>query len=325
MKRALLCAFAAVLAFGSDDLADIYRVKGADALEAKANEVLSDPSYWFDRLNKMDTRFGYYESPKHLFIVDKAARKMFFYDYDKNVLTKAGEYDATMGDAVGDKYKEGDNKTPVGVYDVTKKLKQGEKLFDKYYGPLAYVTNYPNALDRSLNKTGHGIWVHGFPLNGSRDNPNTKGCVAIDNEDLTFLDARADVAKISVMINEDGVLEADKKDLAAVLALLYKWRWTWKMNDLDEYLALYAKDFVRFDGVSRQEFDRIKRQIFGKGERKRIEFSDIKVEPYPNSLNKLIYKASFWQDYEAVTHRSNRVKELYLRKSGDRFEIMLER
>jgi hypothetical protein len=39
----------------------------------------------------------------------------------------------------------------------------------------------------------------------------------------------------------------------------------------------------------------------------------------------LIYKVSLWQNYEATTHRSSRVKELYLRKSGERFEIALER
>ncbi|MDR0664120.1 MAG: L,D-transpeptidase family protein [Helicobacteraceae bacterium] len=325
MRGFIYFAFAAILAFGADDLAEIYRVKGVNALEAKANEILSDPSYWLDRLDKADTRFGYFESPKHIFIVDKAARKFFFYDYEGGVLTRVAEYDATMGDATGDKYKEGDNKTPVGVYSVTAKLKQGERLFDKYYGPLAFVTNYPNAFDRKLKKTGHGIWLHGFPINGSRENPNTKGCVAIENEHLTFLDSRADLAKITVMINEEGTLEAKKEDLAAVMALLYEWRWTWKINDLERYLRLYSEDFVRSDGISRKEFDRIKRLIFGKGEKKRIEFSEIEVVPYPNSLNKLIYKASFWQDYEATTHRSSRVKELYLQKSGDRFEIVLER
>ncbi|MDR2638824.1 MAG: L,D-transpeptidase family protein [Helicobacteraceae bacterium] len=325
MRGFLAFALAAALSFGAEDLAEIYRLKGAAALEARASAILSDPSYWLERLEKIETRFGYFESPRHLFIVDKAARKLFFYDYGENALTKVGEYDATMGDATGDKYKEGDNKTPVGVYSVTATLKQGERLFDKYYGPLAFVTNYPNALDRVLKKTGHGIWIHGFPLGGVRDNPNTKGCVAIENEALTFLDSRADRSKIAVTINESGVLEADKQDLAAVLALIYEWRWRWKTNDLDRYLGLYAADFVRSDGISRQEFDRIKRLIFGKGEQKRIEFSDIEVVPYPNSLNKLIYKASFWQDYEATTHRSSRVKELYLRKSGERFEIALER
>ncbi|MDR2151429.1 MAG: L,D-transpeptidase family protein [Helicobacteraceae bacterium] len=325
MKVFLCCVFAAVLAFGADDLAEVYRVKGAVALEARASEILSDPSYWLERLGKVETRFGYFESPKHLFIVDKAARKFFFYDYENNVLKRAAEYDATMGDATGDKYKEGDNKTPVGVYRVTAKLKQGERLFDKYYGPLAFVTDYPNAFDRSLKKTGHGIWIHGFPLNGSRDNPNTKGCVAIENDGLTSLDSSADRAKIAVMINESGVLEAKKEDLAAVMALLYEWRWAWKINDLERYLGLYADDFVRSDGISKKEFDKIKRVIFGKGEKKRIEFSDIEVVPYPNSLNKVIYKASFWQDYEATTHRSSRVKELYLQKSGDRFKIALER
>ncbi|MDR1911689.1 MAG: L,D-transpeptidase family protein [Helicobacteraceae bacterium] len=318
--------FAFVIALGAaEDFAEIYRSKGLEALEIKANETLSDPSYWLERLKKAETRFGYFESQKHIFIVDKAARRFSFYDYKESKLTHIADYDATMGDAVGDKFKAGDNKTPVGAYDVVSKLKQNNGLYDPYYGPLAYVTNYPNAFDRMLKKTGHGIWLHGFPLNGSRQNPNTKGCVAIDNEALNSLETQVDHKKIALLINENGVLEASKEDIALVLATLYKWRWTWKNNDLEGYLALYAKDFRRSDGISRVEFDKIKRLIFGKGETKRIEFSDIEVVPYPNSLNELIYKASFWQDYKARTHSSSRVKELYLRKSGDRFEIALER
>ncbi|MDR2033619.1 MAG: L,D-transpeptidase family protein [Helicobacteraceae bacterium] len=320
-----LFAFAIDLV-AAEDFADIYRSKGLEALEIKANETLSDPSYWLERLQKIETRFGYFESQKHILIVDKAARRLSFYDYKESKLTHIADYDATMGDAVGDKFKAGDNKTPVGAYDIASKLKQnGGGLYDPYYGPLAYVTNYPNAFDRMLKKTGHGIWLHGFPLNGSRQNPNTKGCVAIDNEALSSLETQVDHKKIALLINENGVLEARKEDIALVLATIYKWRWTWKNNDLEGYLALYAKDFRRSDGISRLDFDKIKRLIFGKGETKRIEFSDIEVVPYPNSLNELIYKASFWQDYKARTHSSSRVKELYLRKSGDRFEIALER
>jgi murein L,D-transpeptidase YafK len=325
MKRVFCFLFAAIVSFAAEDLADVYRKSGVEALEAKTNEILSDPTYWRERLKDADVRFGYYESARHIFIVDKAARKLFFYDYENGKATRVSDFAATMGDSVGDKFKEGDNKTPVGAYKITSKLKQDEKLFDRYYGPLAFVTDYPNAFDRKLKKTGHGIWLHGFPLNGSRDNPNTKGCVAIDNEDLLFLESRVKPEKIALSINESGVLEASVNDVSAVLALVYKWRWAWKINDLDLYLGLYAEDFVRSDGVSRQEFGKLKRLIFGKGEKKRIDFSDIEVVPYPNSLNEAIYKASFWQDYETTSHRSSRVKELYLRKNGNRFEIILER
>ncbi|GHS87936.1 peptidase [Campylobacterota bacterium] len=328
----LLAFFAlAVFAFAaseSDTLTEIYLSGGSAAVHKRADEIVNNAlvsqDFWRRKIDKLQTRLGYYENPKHLFVVDKAAKKFYLFNYNGGNLTREFEFNATMGDAIGDKYKEGDNKTPVGSYEIKTKLKQGERLFDPYYGPLAYVSNYPNSFDKSLKKTGHGIWVHGFPLSGTRENENTKGCVAIDNSALLLLDKVVNAKNVELLINEKGILEADKNDLSLVLALLYKWRQTWKTNDIERYLSLYAEDFARNDGVNKAEFARLKRQIFGRGEQKKIVFSDVEVVPYPNSLGSLIYKVRFWQDYEAATHRSKRVKELYLRKKDDRFEIILE-
>ncbi len=51
-------------------------------------------------------------------------------------------------------------KTPEGVYELTSKLTK----LDSFYGPLALVTSYPNTFDKAMNKKGHGIWIHGMPL-----------------------------------------------------------------------------------------------------------------------------------------------------------------
>ncbi|MBP8971790.1 MAG: L,D-transpeptidase [Myxococcota bacterium] len=34
-------------------------------------------------------------------------------------------------------------------------------------------------MDKSLKKTGHSIWIHGFPLNGDRSKDRSEGCVVM--------------------------------------------------------------------------------------------------------------------------------------------------
>lgn len=327
--KGFLKGLSAVLALttflAANEFADLYRSGGLSAMEQRANEILSSSEYWQQKLENLDTRFGYFEEPrKHLFVVDKSAQIFALYDYQGGRLLHEGDYNATLGDAHGDKFVEGDLKTPVGTYRITGRLSQKTHKLDSYYGPLAFTTNYPNYHDRKLKKTGHGIWVHGFPLNGHRDNNNSEGCVVVDNELLLELDKRVNSEDIVVMINEEGRLEADKNDLADILALLFRWRWTWKTNDLENYLSLYSKDFTRHDGLKREKFDIMKRQIFSRNEQKIIDFSDIEVVPYPNSVGQTLYRVRYWQDYTAPSHVSSRTKELYVRKEGGRFVIILE-
>ncbi|MDR3347615.1 MAG: L,D-transpeptidase family protein [Helicobacteraceae bacterium] len=322
-KVILFAAISAILL--ADDLADIYRTKGINELEIGINDQLSSKSYWLKKIESLDTKFGFFESGNRtLLVVDKSALTFSIYTYSDGKLQHEGDYKTTIGDAQGDKFKEGDKKTPVGTYRITSALLKDTHNLDPYYGPLALTTNYPNYLDKTLGKSGHGIWVHGFPLNGARNNENSEGCIVIDNDLLLGIYSKADPSQIVVMINENGALEANNDDLAQVLATIFKWRWFWQINDADGYLNLYASDFMRSDLLTRGKFDAIKRSIFAKNNQKKIYFSDLEIVPYPNSIGRIIYRVRLWQDYEAADHRSNRIKELYLRKDDDRFVIVSE-
>lgn len=92
-------------------------------------------------------------------------------------------FKASMGEMFGDKLSAGDKRTPEGVYKITA-IEEGGHL-PKYYGPLAFVLDYPNDLDRKLGKTGSGIWIHGSGL-GART-PNTRGCVELDDWNILKL------------------------------------------------------------------------------------------------------------------------------------------
>ncbi|MBI3793494.1 MAG: L,D-transpeptidase family protein [Nitrospinae bacterium] len=123
-------------------------------------------------------------SDNYVLAVDKS-RKMLF------VLREIGDsyhvvrnYDISLGRKIGDKQTEGDLKTPSGLYQIIE-IKSGRELPD-IYGPKAFVTNYPNSFDVASGRGGGGIWLHGSKT-GKR-NPDSHGCVVLDNQNLLRLD-----------------------------------------------------------------------------------------------------------------------------------------
>ncbi len=122
-------------------------------------------------------------NPSRLLVVDKRSQT-FFYFQQHSPLALVHKLPCATGQADGDKTKEGDLRTPVGVYFLGRKLEKG--LDYDLYGDLAYTLNFPNPVDVINGKTGHGIWIHG---RGKDINTReTKGCVALNSPDLKRLD-----------------------------------------------------------------------------------------------------------------------------------------
>ena len=97
---------------------------------------------------------------RNTLLVDKQKQMLFVVAENGNKKIEiVDEFRITTGRVVGDKMKEGDNKTPEGIYTLVRKL-NGSGLPEKY-GPLAYVLDYPNCVDRLDRKTGSNIWIHG--------------------------------------------------------------------------------------------------------------------------------------------------------------------
>ncbi len=85
------------------------------------------------------------------------------------------------------KFKEGDGKTPLGVYFIQKKLLAGTTLPD-LFGVGALTLNYPNAIDVMRRKSGSGIWLHGTPsAQYARAPESTDGCVVVANPEMEML------------------------------------------------------------------------------------------------------------------------------------------
>ena len=316
----VLLVFACVSFAFAQDFVSLYRTEGIKAVEKNLDAQLAEKSYWDSVLSNMDTKFGYIEKDLDILTCNKKASSLDLNIKDKNgTYHEVNNYSAFTGKNSGDKMKEGDLRTPVGIYNIVKKI---DKV-DSFYGPLALVTSYPNLFDKYNNKNGHGIWIHGLPLHQQRDD-FTKGCIAIGNEEIVCLDKKIDYDKTLLIINDKEIAKYPSKDtLAIILANLYKWRYAWVYDDVNTYLSFYDATFKRFDGMTIDEFTKYKTRVFQKDEDKTIKFSNVAVIPYPD-YSKEIYEITFDEEYKSDTYSFKGPKKLVVKLEDATFKILTE-
>lgn len=304
----------------ANDILTNYRKNGIQSIQKQMDFELMQTEYWDKQLKNLDTRFGYVESYLNILKCDKSQSTLSLYVKDtNNSYELKKKYSAYTGKIKGDKIKEGDLRTPVGVYNIIKKISK----VDSFYGPMAFVTSYPNIYDKYRGKNGHGIWIHGLPTEQERDE-FTKGCIAINNQSIECLDKNIDIKKTLLIISEDGRdKKVSKAMLSNILSQLYKWRFAWLYNDIDMYLSFYSSNFIRYDGINIDNFKKYKKRIFEKNEKKTIIFNDINIIPYPNTKN--IYKVLFKEIYKSDSFSFTGNKVLIIKLEDKNIKIITEK
>ncbi len=309
----------AILSF-ANSLVQTYRQKGLKAVGEQIEFLLQDSTYWKEFLKDKNVQKGFYEFDTPIIFIDKSLKMMDLYHYKNYKLFPTSTQDIITG-KMGDKQKEGDLKTPVGVYNITKRFVPQ----DGYYGPISFALSYPNVLDRLENKSGYGIWIHGFPLNNEKRPDQTKGCVALENKALKKFDKDLNSDKAVVIISERGDKNVSKKDIANILASLFQWKYAWKHSHLKQYLSFYDESFKRFDGKNLAQFTELKTRIFARNENKTIIFKNISISPHPDLKNKNLYRISFEELYRTNSYSFIGQKELYVKVQNNKMKIIVEK
>ncbi|MGB1714735.1 MAG: L,D-transpeptidase family protein [Arenicellales bacterium] len=117
---------------------------------------------------------------------DLPASRLHLFAKQHGTLVRLSDYYITIGRAGAGKEREGDLKTPVGVYQIDGYIPRGQ--LHARYGAGALTTNYPNSLDRFLNRTGYGIWLHGTEPGWINRGPRaSEGCLTLSNSDFEQL------------------------------------------------------------------------------------------------------------------------------------------
>ena len=320
MKKIIFFFIALSPCLFAQNYEEIYLKNGSAAVIDAIEKNILSKDYWLKKLEGKDLRYGYYDNEILLSVVDKTKKKLEVISYNGGITKKLFSSSVIVGKN-GDKLLEGDLKTPIGVYQLTRRFTPN----DRYLGPLAFSLSYPNLLDKLAKRNGGGIWIHGYPLDGQRtDELKTKGCVAMQNDTLMKFDDVVDHKKTLAFIYEDKRPEASAKDIAVIISGLLGWKKTWSESDIENYLKFYDKNFERYDGMSLEKFKSMKRAIFSKKEKKRISFSNFLITPYPNLKNDRLFRVSFYEDYVSDTHKFAGQKTLYVKLYNDDMKIFIE-
>jgi len=321
MKLIIGVIFLLLTTLNATDFADIYRKSGLKAVEVEIEKTLSSEEYWLNKLSNTNVELGYFESVEYLLRCNKLNPDLQLYVKDgSNGFKKLETISALVGKNQGDKFKEGDKKTPIGVYRLEKKLTS----LDQFYGPLAYVTNYPNTLDKTRGKDGSGIWIHGLPLDGKRESA-TKGCIAINNEKLKNLEKSFDYKKARLIIDETKTNSVTLEEISQLLSSLFAWKNAWKYDDIKTYLSFYNKDFKHSNGKELKSFTKYKKRIFKQKQKKTIKFSNISIIPYPGLDDRKIFLIEFDELYSSDRTHFKGLKEIYVTISDKKFSILTEK
>lgn len=163
---------------------------------------------------------------KYALIVDARRSRLYVYQNVGGRPKFVTDYYISQGKLGVNKLREGDQKTPVGVYYITSRLARA-RLPD-FYGSGALPINYPNDWDRVNGRSGSGIWLHGTPPDSySRPPLSSDGCVVLTNEDLNKLLNSIEIGKTPVVISEKvEFISKEKWDSERTVAnrLLDAWR-----------------------------------------------------------------------------------------------------
>ncbi|EOI0182115.1 murein L,D-transpeptidase family protein [Campylobacter jejuni] len=323
LKRLALLITLSSLMLHASDLVRIYLNQGLDAVGVAIEKELTQKDFWLSEIGDKNISLGYYDDNVAIVLTNKTDKILRVYSYEDGKIRKDFEQKEIITGLMGDKKIEGDLKTPVGFYELGRKFNPG----DPYYGPFAFATTYPNLLDKVQGKTGGGIWIHGYPLDGSRlDEFKTRGCIALFNNNLEKFAQVIQDKKVFVMTEEKEKIRAKKDQIASLLADLFTWKLAWTNSDTNTYLSFYdEQEFKRFDKMKFEQFASMKKSIFSRKEDKKIKFSDINISPYPNLENETMYRISFYEDYYTKNYQFRGDKILYVKiDSKGKMKILAE-
>ncbi|MEY4748637.1 MAG: hypothetical protein RIQ60_851 [Pseudomonadota bacterium] len=243
---------------------------------------------------------------RHAVAVDATHSRLYVFENRASGLVLASShYIATGRQGLG-KRREGDQRTPLGVYFISGRLDARD--LDDFYGVGALPLNYPNEHDRRHGRTGADIWLHGTPAAQHSPLPDsTGGCIVLANDDLRQLWRELTPLNTPVVIARhlDWVtpasLATQKREL---LGVLDSWRLARSAGDLQRAMSFYSVDFKLGDASPAESRRHVERELAHAAARER-ELHEVTVLSWQDEGDRAV--VSFTENIrgsrKAVMHR----------------------
>lgn len=257
------------------------------------------------------------DSVKTVFVAETtSARFQRFENSGDGGIRYAGDSYMSIGSNGDHKQRNGDRKTPLGIYFVTEQL-DTERMAERY-GYTAFTLDYPNALDRRRQRTGSGIWVHGVDRRGGqRPRRDTDGCIALPNDALAALESffEPHVTPVLIARTVEWGTPARLSELRRELgAAVNTWADSQQRGDLYTFLSLYGDEF-RHWGMNKEEWIAFQAQSLASRQLTSVTVSDLLLlgDPVENET----YLSRFRLHSVDADNSVSVTKRLYWRRSED--------
>ena len=261
----------------------------------------------------------------NLIYVDTNKSRLYLFEIRDHTLIKIFDEYASIGKNGSGKNFEGDKKTPLGVYTLGEKITQ--PLSD-FYGEGAFPIDYPNVYDKLLNKTGHGIWIHGTPKDTySRAPKSSDGCIVISNENLNTLESILKNKKTKVILSKlsyDQYFNAenniDKHN--NFMSYFESWISNWTLKNYSEYIAFYDAN-AKYNSKAFEIWSSKKKKVFENTNDIQIAIDNLTIIDYPEEEEHVKY-VEFTQTYNSDLLKQTSQKKQIWRKFINEWKIISE-
>lgn len=265
----------------------------------------------------------------HVIVVEKSTHQLHLFQTDRGETKLVKTFQIATGKISGDKEREGDFKTPEGIYFFNSFMSKQELLRKigvqaKIYGAGAFVSNYPNEIDQIYKKKGSGIWLHSTNDETRIEKGlDSRGCAVMVNSDLKEVSKFIELHKTPFIITQNlNFLEegAHKQVSDEVNEFIRSWKTSWEKKELSSYLSHYnADEFIDVRG-NYKKFREYKEKIFSSPGNPILDIDHLTI------LKEKDYTvAIFIQKYKTDGLVDLGKKILYLKKdSNNQYKIIRE-
>jgi murein L,D-transpeptidase YafK len=288
-----------------------------DEARARLQRYLSAPPV--DELP--DTLVQLSPTQPYALVVDTSHSRLYVYANELGRPRYVTDFYISLGKFGVEKEREGDQKTPIGIYTV---IAENDRVPD-FYGRRAFPLSYPNDWDRTQGRRGHGIWLHGTPSETySRPPWATDGCVVLTNDDLAKLAKYVDVSRTPVVISptihwrDRRAWEAERETF---LGAFGGWKKDWESRDAERYFSHYS---TRFRSETRDfaAWKSHKRHVNSGKAWVKVGVDDVSLFAYPGVKDMMM--VTFRQDYRSSNLSKRTMKRQYWVREGGEWRILLE-
>ena len=260
----------------------------------------------------------------NLIYVDTNKSRLYLFEIRGHTLIKIFDEYASIGKNGSGKNFEGDKKTPLGVYTLGEKITQ--PLSD-FYGEGAFPIDYPNVYDKLLNKTGHGIWIHGTPKDTySRAPKSSDGCIVISNENFNALESILKNKQTKVILSKlsyDQYFNAenniDKHN--NFMSYFESWISNWTLKNYSEYIAFYDAN-AKYNSKVFEIWSSKKKKVFENTNDIQIAIDNLTIIDYPEE--EYVKYVEFTQTYNSDLLKQTSQKKQIWRKFNNEWKIISE-